>query len=823
MKLSENIKMGKLSALIATFVVCALSGASAVETDTYYTITVDEGTRTSPALLDNLNVTVSRPGEELVEMPFADASAAFASGPAIFRKRGTGWMMSSTKMATFTGEIRIEEGAFMVNTNLMTGPQAIATAPTVVVSNGASFALASTSATCAANTLKLYNHFHFQGNGVDNLGAIANCLGNGQYYCFNNDWTLDDDMLICGTSAYRFDIVDKRTVYMNGHTLTLKKGSAGYWTFCPGSSRFIDGHIIVDGMSIGPQSYWLTGGWQTDANSTLTLTNGSTLVYYNSALAIPWTLIMEGGTLFAIGGKDDGSFSDYGYTSEYGRWDGPLVANGSVKIAGNAAHKGLVLKGPLSGTGPINAGSGWLQLLADSPDYLGELNILQKVGSYSVRESGLGLYRPNALNPAGAGVSFSNAVLRLATAEAYKLPPITAYVSAGTNYTFAGGNGSSMYSSLLKTGEGRLDIDSPVTVTGKLELAGGTLRLAPMTQTPCYSLMGGLWKDVVLEGNDAAGYMGTQAFSSNDVVSCCDQMKLPTYPPWVERAAVAWGGYIWNRSATNETWRFAVGVTGYSKFYIDGTRLIGTDDNQQVFFYNKSMTPGPHKFLFKVNPRNYGHPGSVVAKPTKNKNWTNDKLGIAVSLTSTTSTNSADFVFMENGGATFTHPGGDGYLFTRDNRDVGDFNAEELEALSMGRHLISNVVCHAGTVLDLGEGNEVPLYVPRFEGVTTVTNGGLTVVESWKLKPEDVVGGGLKVYGELKFKADAALLWEDLNLLPRKPEKVLAMATGGIDGVPTWTPADLASSRWRLAKAKDADGNDILTFTWCAGTTFILR
>ena len=141
----------------------------------------------------------------------------------------------------------------------------------------------------------------------------------------------------------------------------------------------------------------------------------------------------------------------------------------------------------------------------------------------------------------------------------------------------------------------------------------------------------------------------------------------------------------------------------------------------------------------------------------------------------------------------------------------------------MGRHLISNVVCHAGTLLDLGEGNELPLYTARFEGVTTVTNGGVTITESWKLRPEDVAGGGLKVYGELKFKAGATLLWEDLSQLPRKPVKVLATATGGIDGMPTWTAPDLAGSRWRLAKAKDAAGNDILTFTWAAGTTIIMR
>ena len=801
--------------------------ASAAETNTYYTVTVDSGTRTAPVLLETLDVVVEKDGEATVTRPFADVWEDFSGGPAIFRKRGTGWMMSSTNMAAFTGEIRIEEGAFMVNTNLMTGPQAVATAPTVVVSNGASFALAATSSTCAQNTLRLYNHFHFQGTGVDGLGAIANLLsGVNQCYCFNSDWTLEGDALISGDSTARFDIVDKRTVYMNGHTLTARHGLGNkWWNFCPGSSRFINGHIIVDGMTINPQSSW-SSGWQTGAENTLTLTNSAQVIYYNTYLTIPWTLIMEGGTLFSIGGGENAK-SDYGHTDNgAGRWDGPLRANGSVRIVGNSAYKGLVLSGPLQGTGPVNVGSGWLQLLADSPDYLGELNILQKTGSYTARDSGLGLYRPNALNPNGAGVMLSNAVLRLATDEAYKLPPVTAYVSAGTNYTFDGGTDATMYSSLVKTGEGLLDVETPMSVTGKIELAGGTLRLAPMTQSTFYSLEGGLWKGALPQGNTSTShdYMYTAEATTNDIATCCDLMKTPTYPPWQKYTSYSWCGYVWNRSETNETWRFALGVSGYSQFYLDGTKVLTTDNNGLVSFYNKKkMTPGPHSFLFKVNPRNYTHPGSISAKPKYNKEWKVGNMGIAVSLTSNTSTNSDDFVFLENAGASAKYPGGDGYWFTRDTRDVGDFSADELEVAGMGRHFVSNLVCHAGTLLDLGEGNKVPLFVPRFEGATTITNGGLTVVESWKLKPEDVAGDGLKVYGELKFKADAALLWEDLNLLPRKPEKVLATATGGIDGMPKWAPADLASSRWRLAKAKDAAGNDILTFTWCAGTTIIMR
>ncbi len=799
------------------------------DTNICYTVTVDGGTRTAPVSLDDLNVTVSRPGEELLVVPFSQVYGEFAAEPAIFRKRGSGWMMSSTKMATFTGEIRIEEGAFMVNTNLMTGPQSTATAPTVVISNGASFALAATTATCAGNTLRLYNHFHLQGTGIDNLGVIANLLSGNQCYCFNNDWTLDGDVLLCGDSSSRFDMIDRRTIYMNGHTLTMRKGKGSkWWSFCPGSSRFIGGHIIVDGMTFNPQSSWASG-WQTGAENTLTITNGSQLSYYNSYLTIPWTLIMQGGTLFSIGGGDTAR-SDYGHTDNgAGQWSGPLRANGSIRIAGSAAYKGLVLKGPLSGPGPVNVGSGWLQLLADSPDYLGKINVLQKDKDYAVRDSGLGLYKPNALNPNGAGVTLTNAALRLATDEAYKLPPITAYVSAGTNYTFDGGNGASMYSSLVKTGEGRLDIDTPMSVTGRLELAGGTLRMAPaaLSEAQFYSLNGGLWKAVVSQADGAAAYIDAKAYYSNDVVTCCDWMKTPTYPPWVQYATVSWGGYVWNRSDTNETWRFALGVSGYSRFWVDGTKIMSTDDNGLVAFYNKTMTPGPHSFLLKVNPRAYGHPGSVGSP--RNKNWKVGNMGIAVSTTSTTSTNSDDFVFMEDVDPSAWHPGGNGYWFTRDTRDVGDFSAEALEtARNFGRHLVSNAVCHAGTLLDLGEGNEVPMYVPRFEGVTTVTNGGLTVAESWTLRSELLGampfgdGGRLTVHGPLKFGEDATLGWDGLSLLPRGGY-VIAMATGGIDGLPKWAPADLPSSRWRLAKAQDADGNDILTFTWAVGTTVIVR
>ena len=67
----------------------ALSMVSmAVETNTHYTVTVDDGTYDSPVSLDTVNVTVETVGAPALERPFSEVCADFGAGPAIFRKRG---------------------------------------------------------------------------------------------------------------------------------------------------------------------------------------------------------------------------------------------------------------------------------------------------------------------------------------------------------------------------------------------------------------------------------------------------------------------------------------------------------------------------------------------------------------------------------------------------------------------------------------------------------------------------------------------------------------------------------------------------------------
>ena len=812
-------------------------GIRAVETNTYYTVTVDGGTYDAPVSLDSLDVTVERDGESAEVKPFSEVCADFASGPAIFRKRGAGWMMSSTKMAEFTGEIRVEAGAFMVNTNMMVGPFERAIAPTVVVSNGASFALAATEKTCPSAggyrgpNLHLVNNFSLAGDGVDGYGAIANFLGNTQNYLFYGDWSLQDDATLSGRSPQRYDfsVLGGRlpSVYLNGHTLTVRRGgdNAPRWSPCLASARICDGNIVVNNCEILVQGGNESSRWQGDG--ILTLTNSAALAFYNSHVPIPWRVKFCDGTLcYSKGSAVEENRSDVGHTNTCNYLSGPIDIDGRVVFRGGYKYAGFTSQREMSGKGPLDVSGAWLNLVTPNPDYLGPIFVNSQSYISSQFSAGLALYTPGAYDVNAAGASLTNAEVRLMTDDRYDLPPMDFSISSGTNYSFSGGGYSNTCVSLKKHGDGTLDLMSNLSVTGRFELLGGTLRLKPMKRY--YSLMGGLWKCIVPQGDTETyhAFMSDASYYSNEVVTCCDMLKTPTCPPWEQYTSVAWGGYIWNRSPTNETWRFAVGISGYSRLWVDGTKIVGTDDNQNVSFLNVDMTPGCHEFLFKVNPRGSTHPGSIHAQPTKNKDWKSETLGLAMCRTSLTSTNSDDFVFLEDFCSyTNVSAGGTGYLFTRDARDVNEFDPEELERLTALERPCAGIVCKPGTTIDLGDGNETPFVVDNLEGVTTVVNGGLTIRDSWTLSPDYVKGDGatLSVSGALTFREGCVLDWADLSLLPRSSDYVLAVAAGGISGVPTWKPESGTHGCWRLAKEKDAQGRDTLTFRWRAGTVVILR
>ena len=820
-----------------------LFGFAAVAADVEPVYVVDIAADQS---LDAATVSVTQGGVTETK-PFSEL--ALTTGT--FKKRGIGTLSGSVAMTNFTGTILIEEGAYVASLGGMLGPSN-ASAGDVVVSNGATVVFAYATAKIA----KVYNTFHIAGAGSERYPcAVQNaCTASQQDSALYGDWYLEDDAVFgSGTSCSRMDYSGV-TIYLQGHTLTYRKNHSNVPTFVYNNTTIepAGGHIVIDGASFQPQS---GGTWKTgDGTSTLTFRNNATYAYYGKgATAKGWTMIADGSMSVSPGGSATFN-SGYGITNG-AFWASDLyLKDGTVNIRNAATNRGYAVWGQVSGPGNLVMRDGWLHLCADDNTSTGSVAVWPVVQSTVPNgyDSGLALFKARSLNPESAGLALTNAPLRLMSdAVAYELPQTTVSVKADTNIVISGGMSGTTFAGLQKTGAGTLELQAPASVTGTLNLTEGTLVLPPATNVVS-SAAPGIWFGGFTTYTNVAGQVYTnflgetvpagqgwiqrkptydypfmannaaEGFNadtiSNEVVCGMSLLKTPTYPPWEQFGNVCWSGYVWNRSATTEVWTVAQAISGYSRFYFDGVYKSNTDDNGGLTRTKLTVSPGPHSYVFKVNPRSYGSPGSITST-SRYPLW-QKHMGFAIDMLGRNSTNSLDYVFPENV-PVLGRPGGDGSLFTLDTRDTGDFTAEEL--LTAARSLVySNIVAKAGTTLDLGEGNRNPLPVKTFTGVTTVTNGGLNVYGELKLATSDIENGGcLTVDGKLTFGAGARLVFDDeggRKLKGRPAPFTVITARDGIENLPE---IDYDGNRWRFAAS--ADGKSLVATYVSPGEVIIVK
>ena len=197
------------------------SFAAAVRAQTVYTVTTDVShAYGAPQDIDSASVEVYD-GSQVVIRPFPEVRDSFAAG-SVFRKRGAGYLRSSPSMFGFSGEIRIEEGGFMVVTNRCLGPTDKELANPVVVSNGASIVVCPTLATCPNDSLLMRNPVTFAGEGYEGRGAICYAMGEGcslQNKGFNGDWTLAGDAMIGIDTSEYVNHPGLRYLYLKGNIL----------------------------------------------------------------------------------------------------------------------------------------------------------------------------------------------------------------------------------------------------------------------------------------------------------------------------------------------------------------------------------------------------------------------------------------------------------------------------------------------------------------------------------------------------------------------------------------------------------------------------
>ena len=281
--------------------------------------------------------------------------------------------------------------------------------------------------------------------------------------------------------------------------------------------------------------------------------------------------------------------------TNYNYYVGPIRVDGKLTIGRSNPYtftRGVSLYGDISGKGLIDSPNGWLQLMG-SNTYEGATCVRNGNAAYG----GLALWREEAASTHSAGYFLTNAPLRLVAdvryvggEKIYDLPPVCWHIDAFTNFeagvslkdanvvdTAVTGGMNARMASLKKSGAGELALIANFAITGRTEIVGGTLRLAPASR---YSAVPGLWAGI-FETNetdtaDMVTKLGTGELKLNDVpmyqqyrsdATLSNRVTSSVYlfakqgkPYWHYLMAPVYCGYIWNRTsaATNVTFAGAI-------------------------------------------------------------------------------------------------------------------------------------------------------------------------------------------------------------------------------------------------------------------------
>ena len=811
-----------------------------------YTVSTDSGTYDAPVAIETLTVGVGSGGEKT----FAEMIAALKAGDVLI-KEGAGFVASSDalkSMASTSSEIRIEEGAFVISNTNHLGLAVSGSAPKVTVAEDATLLL-------KGNVkFRTWNRFTFAGNGVDAGGTIgrlgAFCMASSKAQedtFFSETITLAGDTEFYNKSGNRLDFYPgTQNLQLNGHRLKLRGSSTFCWSgvyVTPGET----GGITVDHMALRLQGGSTTKTWEGSTANTLVFTNAANYAIYNNCVRLPWTVVWNSsGQILNSGSKD---YANPWNVLTVNCFDGPVrIDSPRMRLYAGPTpgyQRGFVMNGPVSGVGGFYAQL-MLHLNNDGNTFEGPVAAVAPESSGNYGAAGVCLYKPGALPLNDQPLALTNALARMADDEVFHLRRVEAHVGsdAVTNNYLMGGAAGGTVAALRKTGPAAFEYRTPMAVTGTVELAEGMLRLPPTKRQ--YSLAPGLWtgkwstndEHVVFATSAEANawarkYMdATAATFSNSVDSCTAKLYGPsTCPPWELYEVVTWTGYLWNRSATNENWTFALRMNGYAKLWLNGEGPYTVDDNQNIATYRLALKPGPNHFVYKACPRG-NIPAGAASLPARSGKSTAWPTGWGLSVDCLGRAASGGFADIANyermmndvDGTAVT--GGDGFWFTLDERDVTAFTEEELMLAARGNvRKFARLAAKPGTTLDLGEGNWYPYALPELVGLTAVTNGGLRVTGSWTVPVSQVVAGGkLAVDGALSF-ADGATIAVDEDVKPTTHDFVVAEAKDGITMPAGWQPGEIGDDGFkrRYALRLSLDGKQLILGVRSRGLQVIVR
>lgn len=794
-----------------------------------YTVTTSgEGTNSLDAA--TVQVTI---GGETTDVAFSDLTLSGGT----FRKCGTGWLQSSDAMASFEGELVIEEGAFIVSKNgqsgkVNTGSDKYKTSWTgcacVVVSNGASLVIDN-----AAEYPTLKQPIVLSGVGYKGIGALCNfndrsgSTGSQLYY---SHITLKDDAVIghgCngGRLGLGYSVFD-----MNGYTLTVKTLEGRGVHMMAGMQVTNPGHIVFDSTIA---HFALTKTWEGTAANTVTFTNNAYLRMQNFGGVIPWTAVNVCDPL----GADAYHSSDTWNLPDANRWNGPFRLDKSLVVGYNArpTHS-MALIGAVTGEGGVTVRDHWLRLRSKSNTFRGGVTVgsgghLVLYGNGSLPANGGPLTVAN-----GGEILFDETRADEMGLGSIAYPVLDWTVGAGDTASIPYAT-NSVLAGIVKRGEGILDLPMAVSVTGVTEIAAGTLRI-PFEQA-------GLCEGWVPksgpygEYSNGSSMLGKLECITTNRIACGADLayttnavlwqRSPAVQPW--SLLLSYHGYVWNNSETDATWVFAQSMWKGSYLYIDGERIPGYEQpgmtsgtevsathgngDTRVTFYTVTVSKGPHRIDLRTYTQSSGAFTSGAwgpcCKTPPNATW-KANFGWAVDWSGSMSTDCADYEEIRDPG--------DGSRFTVTTNGMD----ATLAALAPS---FSHLKFSGGTLDAYGSDVRVPI----LEGANgTITNsnanaadGAVVIGEKWVLSGSEYAGGRLKVQGKLKFSPGAVFDLEDPRSISRHQRHVIAEAADGIEGVPAHVLSDGEVTHWRLSVGRGDSGNETLELHWSMGVVISFR
>ena len=747
-------------------------------------------------------------------------------------KRGEGVLMAETSTETalsaFTGDFIVEKGVYWYKHAYGFGAHGAAT---IDILDGAMIR-------CSGTTTGAFDNKTINFYGAPPKGQSIN----GTWYSMRGKTHLDGIKTSVGLNV-RLVVHDADTTFFfqgNGSnnlygTFDLAGKTLEFESTGNGSILYLAG-TVVNGGTLAVDCAQIVNGATNSTNLTFeaaSAATGKVRLINNGVLNFKNAdSLSNGWTLEVVGGNARGNTTRFP-TATWPRWNGPVVLGEGATVASYSGYSQWAsntlfnIQGPVSGTGAVSVGPGWLNLFssdASSNTFSGTVTVTgqseDQTQTYKTAPGGggIGVWNGALCFPNAESVTFTDSArFEFMDATPTTVPTLTFAGGAGDVQTIKGGSGTnrSTMSGIVKTGAGTLVVTTPAHVTGPVVVSNGVLRI-PGT--------GGLREWMLTSADDYDLLKSHEPWNLPSKITVTDLgvnkdgpyrlLSQNNWPPkGTDRPLKPYGyvyhGYVWNDSDSPVTMKVLHCLLPYTRIWFGSdhsTVMEFTDANPDP--KEVELQPGAtevfmYGYTYGNNVQWWGKVGSPYALLyATNTTWTVAEFSTAFATykADSTAANKKVVTDMISEMTRFTD-GGQGILLTA---DISGLDASPLP-------VIDDLVFANGAVLDLLHNSDYS--VKNLTGSPTVVNAGIFgITNNWTIlaanfpAADATVRHPMTVDGALAFSDGATFSIDNEAAISRDASGlVVATATDGITGTPVFAGGN---RKWRLV----GDGNSLRLF-----------